>query len=120
MKFNFPLDTNGTQFADWAKGLKELIENCLASENKDLEEAKASFGSLSSFFPNIGNLNEIDSQEMFVGESSDKAWNTFSRLLYLWMDLQEETLPGAKSAVDEQEFVNVLRLTDHALTELIG
>jgi len=105
-------------------GLLQASLSISSDPSGDLDIAKEVFSQgFTEMLPPNNSLNEIKVKDLFLNLNEKEEvllWNTYSRLLTLWMGLQEETLPGVdeSEAVSQQEFVNVLRLAIHNLKKL--
>lgn len=102
-----------------------LLQVSLLLSSDKLYEAKNLFsaGFVDSFPEGDNNLDALKIQDFIIGldrETADQVWRSYSRLLELWEDLQEESIPGRgkSKSVSEQEFTGALRLAKHNLEQL--
>jgi len=125
----YPIDNkkDRLEFGYWLGRMLGLLQASLfisSGLSGELEIAKELFSQgFTEMFPSHNNLNEIKAKDLFLNldeREEGLLWNTYSRLLTLWMSLQEETLPGVdeSEAVNQREFVNVLKLAIHNLNKL--
>ena len=126
-RIKYPIDTKSDQFTYgyWLGRMIGLIDASLLTSPDQLEAAKYIFsGGFESLFPERDlNLNSITIESLIINldkQEGEHIWRPYSRLLSLWMDLQEETLPGIQESqkVRKQEFINVIRLAKHQLEQL--
>lgn len=125
---HYPIDGKNDRlsFGIWLGRMLGLLQASLSISSNELEAAKEVFSEgFQTLFPSgKSNLNSIRIDDLVVNlekEKEESIWRTYSRLLLLWIDLQEETLPGVDESktITEQEFVNTLRLTKHNMEKLL-
>lgn len=131
-KMKYPIDCKKNQYAFgyWQGRMLGLLEACINASILSVEAAKSAFsvGFEGLFPPGNITLNSIRVRDLIINldeQKEDQVWRSYSRLLELWMNLEEETLQETLNGVvdetdlvSEQHFVNILRLSKFNLEQL--